>query len=251
PRQPSQEDGGLTLGTFASVMVTDSDLDRAKRKLEQEETMTQQQIIKELRERLLGYRVESTSETGMPDPRLLLMAQPEQVGILAQYHTFGTGRLYMDAAALYWHGEFLGPISALDQEKCKDADTLSVSANAMSVTLRLSTESITSVRVKVIDDDPIMLATVEDDLGIGFMFPTACEAECRDCCARINAGIAAGARPAATSPPANVSGGSPAGWDNKRLVQEALGMLGSASDPSEARDHDLVTDLTENEDFMQ
>ena len=161
-------------------MVTDDDLDRIRRKTDEEEAKTRQQVIRELRGRLLEYKVENPSlatiiSSSNNDTASEVLFQSGDVCILAQFHTFGIGRLIATPTAVYWHGNFLGHIDALDHTLTKDVTVNFDTERTEHIVLVFPTCQISGLRVKIIDDDPIILATIADELGIGFMLPQLSE----------------------------------------------------------------------------
>ncbi|KAJ1919490.1 hypothetical protein H4219_001961 [Mycoemilia scoparia] len=160
------------LGEFDNVIVTDGDLDRIRQKLNEEEAKTQQQIIRELRERLLDYKQCSTEassssadgSSGYDTSQVL-----DDVCIIAQFYTLGYGSLSMNPNCLLWRGCLVSHISPVDEDFSEGHPSESCTYTSEETYLVFPSNSLSDMRVKVIDGDPIILTTLAEDLGIGFV----------------------------------------------------------------------------------
>ncbi|KAJ2541603.1 hypothetical protein GGF49_003519 [Coemansia sp. RSA 1853] len=144
------------LGRVEDALVTDEDLSAATRKLGQSQTLTQQQIIRELRSRVLAFSTSLTEPVEQTGTRATL---------LCQFHTLGRGTLSYSERGIEWRGDFLGPIAnmaqSLSSETCDTCGTEDTE-------LVFAWPRVSNLRVKDIDDDEFIMATVDSDLGIAF-----------------------------------------------------------------------------------
>ncbi|KAJ2819292.1 hypothetical protein IWW50_005506, partial [Coemansia erecta] len=139
---PAQSHGGL-LGKVEEAMVTDEDLDAARRKLGQEQALTQQQIMREIRERLLGFASQQSSEP--------VIGQWQSSAILlCQFYTFGCGMLAYTKQGILWRGDFLGPIANVAQSLGAEESAFTTQLTT-NITLLFPWLCLSNLRVKDID----------------------------------------------------------------------------------------------------
>ncbi|KAJ2851895.1 hypothetical protein IWW36_000668 [Coemansia brasiliensis] len=154
------DQGGL-LGKVEEELLTKEDIEAAQRKLSQEQTLTQQQVIRDIRERITGFTNSSYSVSAAME-RLQC-----SVTLLCQFYTFGHGELAYDEQGIGWHGEFIGPIANVAQSL--DSAGQGVDNRLIAnTTLLFPWLRISSVRLKSIDDKDYIMATIDSDLGIAF-----------------------------------------------------------------------------------
>ncbi|KAJ2558091.1 hypothetical protein EV175_000965 [Coemansia sp. RSA 1933] len=160
--EPSSTDPGQLglLGSVEEALVTDADLEASRRKLGEEYALTQQQIIREVRDRVMAFAC--SSEVG-----LRLAEWRESVSILCQFYTLGHGRLAFTKQGIVWCGYMLGPISAVSQSSDSSIASNDYEA-AANTTLLFPWTRVTSLRRKDIDDSCFVMATVDHDLGVAF-----------------------------------------------------------------------------------
>ncbi|KAJ2162865.1 hypothetical protein GGF46_000247 [Coemansia sp. RSA 552] len=144
------------LGKVEEALVTEDDIDAAQRKIGEEKTLTQQQIIREVRERIVSFASD---------------AQPshdwqEAATLLCQFHTMGHGRLSYCQRGILWQGRLLGPIATVAQDMVADP----ASWRQQDTALVFPWSRVSAVRKKSIDDDDLLMATIDSDLGIAFQF---------------------------------------------------------------------------------
>ncbi|KAJ2497435.1 hypothetical protein GGH96_005102 [Coemansia sp. RSA 1972] len=145
------------LGRVEDAIVTDEDLSAATRKLGQSQTLTQQQIIREIRSRVLTFAVPLTELAEHTETRATL---------LCQFHTLGHGSLSYSERGVEWRGEFLGPIANMVQSlSTEPCDTVQETEDTELV---FAWSRVSNLRVKNIDGDEFIMATVDSDLGIAF-----------------------------------------------------------------------------------
>ncbi|KAJ2388317.1 hypothetical protein H4S02_002926, partial [Coemansia sp. RSA 2611] len=162
--QSPQACGGL-LGRVEEALVTDADLDAAKRKLGQEQALTQQQIMREIRERIVGFAAAQHK-----DPVVEQCAHPAT--LLCQFYTFGHGALAYTRRGVVWQGELLGPIANVAQSIGAQVNTFDGQPDAHT-TLVFPWRRVSGLRVKCIDGGEFLMATVGADLGIAFRLSDA------------------------------------------------------------------------------
>ncbi|KAJ2630542.1 hypothetical protein H4R22_002599 [Coemansia sp. RSA 1290] len=154
----STDQGGL-LGKVEDELLTKEDIEAAQRKLSQEQTLTQQQVIRDIRERITGF---TSTHMGSCIEQLEC-----SVTLLCQFYTFGYGELSYDERGIRWRGDFMGPIANV-------AQSLDSAAQAVDSRLAANTRlvfpwlRISSVRLKSIDDKDYIMTTIDSDLGIAF-----------------------------------------------------------------------------------
>ncbi|KAJ2773430.1 hypothetical protein IWQ56_000996 [Coemansia nantahalensis] len=149
------------LGRVEEALVTEDDIDAAKRKIGQEQTLTQQQMLREIRERLAAY-------AGSVDEAAIIQPWVDSATLLSQFHTFGHGRLSYTAREIVWRGDMLGPLATLAQ--CVDGGRHAGAdgVTATDTTLVFPWARVSGVRAKSVDDASLLMATVDEDLGIAF-----------------------------------------------------------------------------------
>ncbi|KAJ2305427.1 hypothetical protein IWW55_001936 [Coemansia sp. RSA 2706] len=162
--QSPQACGGL-LGRVEEALVTDADLDAAKRKLGQEQALTQQQIMREIRERIVGFAAAQHDDSVVEQ-----CAHPAT--LLCQFYTFGHGALAYTRRGIVWQGELLGPIANVAQSIGAQATPFDGQPDAHT-TLVFPWRRVSSLRVKCIDGGEFLMATVDADLGIAFRLSDA------------------------------------------------------------------------------
>ncbi|KAJ2798864.1 hypothetical protein H4R20_004661 [Coemansia guatemalensis] len=149
------------LGEVEDAIVTEEDMELAKRKLGQEQTFTQQQIIREIRERIVGF-------VGTLDGEHLGEPWQNSVTLLGQFHTFGHGKLSYTRKGLVWKGDLLGPIATMAESMGYSDSKVDIHMESNPTTLVFPWTRISSVRKKSIDENSLIMATVDEDLGIAF-----------------------------------------------------------------------------------
>ncbi|KAJ2714612.1 hypothetical protein H4R19_001638, partial [Coemansia spiralis] len=152
--------GGL-LGKVEDALVTEDDIDAARRKIGQEQTLTQQQILREVRERLVSF-------AGSVDDAAMVRPWLDSATLLSQFHTFGHGRLSYTAHEVVWRGEMLGPIATLAQSMDGGLHGSIDGGAALDTTLVFPWPRVSGVRAKSVDDADLLMTTVDEDLGIAF-----------------------------------------------------------------------------------
>ncbi|KAJ1736104.1 hypothetical protein LPJ61_000154 [Coemansia biformis] len=156
--------GGL-LGKVEEAMVTEDDIEAARRKLGQEKVLTQQQMLREIRERLVTFAC-PLSEAASNEP------WRDSATLLSQFHTFGHGRLTYTVQGIVWHGDMLGPVATVAQSMDTSDTPANVDGRAAVTTTALVFPwvRVSGVREKTVDEASLLMATVDDDLGIAFQF---------------------------------------------------------------------------------
>ncbi|KAJ1790828.1 hypothetical protein LPJ59_005095 [Coemansia sp. RSA 2399] len=157
----SNESGSFgLLGSVEEALVTDSDLEASRRKLGEEYALTQQQIIREVRDRIMAFSCSSDAGLGIPEWR-------DSVSMLCQFYTLGHGRLAFTKQGIVWCGYMLGPLASVSQASDMNSvlSDYNVTANT---TLLFPWTRVTSLRRKDIDDSCFVMATVDHDLGVAF-----------------------------------------------------------------------------------
>ncbi|KAJ2199095.1 hypothetical protein IW139_001944 [Coemansia sp. RSA 353] len=145
------------LGRVEDAIVTDEDLSAATRKLGQSQTLTQQQIIREIRSRVLAFAVPLSEPAELTETRATL---------LCQFHTLGHGTLSYSERGVEWRGDFLGPVANMAQSlSVEPCDTVQGTEDTELV---FAWSRASNLRVKNIDGDEFIMATVDSDLGIAF-----------------------------------------------------------------------------------
>ncbi|KAJ1818494.1 hypothetical protein LPJ60_004301 [Coemansia sp. RSA 2675] len=114
---PANNETGL-LGSVEDALVTDADIDVAKRKLGEEQAITRQQIISDIRERMMKFSISQSAvaECGGWSEWL------DSVTILCQFYTLGHGKLSYGKEGICWRGETLGPIATAAQTAPNNAN---------------------------------------------------------------------------------------------------------------------------------
>ncbi|KAJ2908838.1 hypothetical protein GGI21_002486 [Coemansia aciculifera] len=166
----SGEDG--LLGSVEDALVTDADIDVAKRKLGEEQAITRQQIISDIRERMIKFSLSpSVAESGVWHPWI------DSVSILCQFYTLGHGKLAYGKEGVCWSGEALGPIATIAQtanvaqlsnDLGSDFVVTSHSPTEIMTVLMFPWARISGLRHKSIDDEEYVMLTADDDLGVAF-----------------------------------------------------------------------------------
>ncbi|ORX70533.1 hypothetical protein DL89DRAFT_256746 [Linderina pennispora] len=158
PRRPQDSSPGGLLGSVEEALVTDADIDLAKRKLGEEQAITQQQILREIRERLLGFSNSSPDALGSS-----VTVVPGSVTLLCQFYTLGHGRLAYSDEGILWAGSTLGKIATVAQ-----SNGGGIASNSEKAVLLFPWQRVTGLRRKTVDGQELVLMTVDDDLGIAF-----------------------------------------------------------------------------------
>lgn len=148
------------MGSLRDAMITDQDLATARRKLGQEQAITQQQIMRETRQRLVTNFSHTTSQR--------LSWLHEDVSILCQFYTFGCGKLAsVQQDGVYWQGELLGPIASIAQTTGTEC-RLNQYSGTTETLLFFPWSRTSAIRRKSIDDHEYIMITVDEDMGIAF-----------------------------------------------------------------------------------
>ncbi|KAJ2589781.1 hypothetical protein H4R99_007346, partial [Coemansia sp. RSA 1722] len=149
------------LGSVEDALITDKDLDHAQRKLGEAAALTQQQIIRELRERIRAF-----SDTELLNSAAISDWWPS-VTLLCQFHTLGHGELGYSENGVLWRGSFVGAIASavqnqtggLPEEQCRIEENL---------LLVFPWHRVSSLRKKSFDDMDHVMMTVDEDMGVAF-----------------------------------------------------------------------------------
>ncbi|PIA15409.1 hypothetical protein COEREDRAFT_9350 [Coemansia reversa NRRL 1564] len=149
------------LGEVEDAIVTDEDMEQARRKLGQEQTFTQQQIIREIRERIVEF-------VGSIDNEYLVEPWRNSVTLLGQFHTCGYGKLSYTRIGLVWKGDMLGPIATVVETMGYGEGKVDIRMESSTTTLVFPWTRISSVRRKSVDENSLLMATIDEDLGIAF-----------------------------------------------------------------------------------
>ncbi|KAJ2339769.1 hypothetical protein GGH91_004381, partial [Coemansia sp. RSA 2671] len=164
---PANNETGL-LGSVEDALVTDADIDVAKRKLGEEQAITRQQIISDIRERMMKFSISQSAvaECGGWSEWL------DSVTILCQFYTLGHGKLSYGKEGICWRGETLGPIATAAQTAVttlgSDLDTRVHSPTTPTTLLLFPWARISGLRQKSIDDEEYVMLTADEDLGVAF-----------------------------------------------------------------------------------
>ncbi|KAJ2853566.1 hypothetical protein GGI22_004822 [Coemansia erecta] len=148
------------LGSVEEALVTDSDLEASRRKLGEEYALTQQQIIREVRDRIMAFSCPSDAKLGISEWR-------DSISMLCQFYTLGHGSLAFTKQGIVWCGYMLGPLASVSQT----SDVNSVISDykvAANTTLLFPWTRVTLLRRKDIDGSCFVMATVDHDLGVAF-----------------------------------------------------------------------------------
>ncbi|KAJ2475224.1 hypothetical protein EV174_005353, partial [Coemansia sp. RSA 2320] len=158
---PLGNENGL-LGSVEEALVTDADIDLAKRKLGEEQAITQQQIIRDIRERMMKFSLPGETAT------LGEHVWVESATILCQFYTLGHGKVSYSEEGIRWYGEALGPVATVAQWTAdKDVDRLDSPAATVTMLL-FPWARISGLRRKFIDEEEYIMFTANDDLGVAF-----------------------------------------------------------------------------------
>ncbi|KAI9501928.1 hypothetical protein BX070DRAFT_253867 [Coemansia spiralis] len=151
------------LGSVEEALVTEADIAAAKRKLDEEYALTQQQIIREIRSRIVEFSCPVGSVFHPSD-------WCESVSILCQFYTLGHGKFAFTNQGLLWRGYVLGPLASVAQAFNKGNTDSSTTSDyeAADTLLVFPWSRVTGLRKKAIDEDCFVMATVDSDLGIAF-----------------------------------------------------------------------------------
>ncbi|KAJ2879825.1 hypothetical protein H4R27_005089 [Coemansia aciculifera] len=166
---PPVNSGSGLLGSVEDALVTDADIDVAKRKLGEEQAVTRQQIISDIRERMMKFSLSpSTAVTEYDGWHSWI----DSVTILCQFYTLGHGKLTYGKEGVCWRGEALGPIAATAQTTAttfgNDLGIRVHSPAAPMTALLFPWARISGLRQKSIDDEEYVMLTADDDLGVAF-----------------------------------------------------------------------------------
>ncbi|KAJ2664729.1 hypothetical protein IWW48_000676 [Coemansia sp. RSA 1200] len=152
------------LGSVEEALITEADLEASRRKLGEEYALTQQQIIRDIRDRLMGFACSSFMFLDATEWR-------ESVSLLCQFYTLGHGRFAFAKQGIMWEGHMLGPIASVLQEPDSIGRRNSTNNDSDATTvasLLFPWNRVTLLRRKDIDDGCFVMATVDDDLGVAF-----------------------------------------------------------------------------------
>ncbi|KAJ2780568.1 hypothetical protein GGI15_003493 [Coemansia interrupta] len=154
---PTVQRASGPLGSVEDALVTPEDLERAERKLGASVALTQQQMLDDLRRRLVGFAGQLRQPPEMEAGR--------EATLLCQFHTMGHGRVALGDEGVGWQGAMLGPLGA--------ADSPGDSAPTQPAVLLFPWRRVTAARRKHVDGRELLLLTVDEDLGLGFFCPQA------------------------------------------------------------------------------
>ncbi|KAJ2485271.1 hypothetical protein IWW37_005990 [Coemansia sp. RSA 2050] len=165
---PANNENGL-LGRVEEALLTDADIDVAKRKLGEEQAITRQQIISDIRERMMKFSLSQSAVAECSGWHSWL----DSVTILCQFYTLGYGKLSYGKEGICWRGETLGPIAAIAQTTTKTNSGSDLDARVHSQTTPMTSllfpwACISGLRQKSIDDEEYVMLTADDDLGVAF-----------------------------------------------------------------------------------
>ncbi|KAJ2884490.1 hypothetical protein FB639_001947 [Coemansia asiatica] len=163
------EETGL-LGSVEDALITEKDLDHAQRKLGEAEALTQQQILRELRERIRAF-----SDSAIPGTSDIFNWWPS-ITLLCQFHTLGHGQLGYCQSGVLWRGSFVGAIATavqnqtggLSEEQCRIEDNL---------VLVFPWHRVSCLRSKSFDSMDHIMMTVDEDMGVAFQVGGDCSIE--------------------------------------------------------------------------
>ncbi|KAJ1901535.1 hypothetical protein LPJ66_000709 [Kickxella alabastrina] len=161
------------LGDLEETMMTERNLDQARLKLGQLQAETEQQIIKNLRDRLVGY----TAEVGFS--AAAVACEWWSSVLLCQLRTMGHGELAFSDQAVVWRGQIIGPIKPVG-EAASAVDFAGDGAGAgvggggqmEDVVLEFPWLKVTALRRKSIDNDEFIMVTVDEDMPVAFQIST-------------------------------------------------------------------------------
>ncbi|KAJ2743889.1 hypothetical protein GGI20_003397 [Coemansia sp. BCRC 34301] len=158
------------LGSVEEALITDADMDVAKRKLGEEQAITRQQIIRDIRERMMKFLLLPSATAAEHSE---WNSWFDSVSILCQFYTLGHGKLAYGEEGICWRGEALGPITTIAQATNattfdSDPDTNAYSPAATMTALLFPWTRISGLRQKTIDDEAYVMLTADDDLGVAF-----------------------------------------------------------------------------------
>ncbi|KAJ1720046.1 hypothetical protein LPJ53_005279 [Coemansia erecta] len=155
------------LGRVEDALVTPADLERAERKLGASVARTQQQILEDLRRRLVGFARQQQQQAGEVG-----VEEGEEAALLCQFHTMGHGRMALGAAGVLWQGTLLGPLAHADADPAAGHAALPA-APTQPAALLFPWQRVTAARRKHVDGRELLLMTVDEDLGLGFFCPAS------------------------------------------------------------------------------
>ncbi|KAJ2723293.1 hypothetical protein GGI07_002721 [Coemansia sp. Benny D115] len=181
PAYGSPQQTGL-LGSVEDALVTKSALERAARKLAESEALTQQQIICELCERLKSYH--------SPDDQPETPDLWQGATLLGQFYTLGHGSLAHSSRGLLWSGRMLANVASAMQARLNLTVAGAAEAEEQA-NLLFPWAKLTAVRRKSIDDDELIMVTVDEDMGVAFLLADMSTAAIDSRVADINAQLAA------------------------------------------------------------
>ncbi|KAJ2377008.1 hypothetical protein GGI05_006927, partial [Coemansia sp. RSA 2603] len=138
------------LGSVEDALVTPADLDQAARKLGASRALTQQRQLEDLRRRLLQF----AQPLGEPHTAV-------EATLLCQFHTMGHGHVSLAQRGVGWRGAMLGALGG-------DAETQTAQGLQMAE-LVFPWQRVTAARRKHVDGQELLLMTVDEDLGLGFV----------------------------------------------------------------------------------
>ncbi|KAJ2070018.1 hypothetical protein GGH13_004316 [Coemansia sp. S155-1] len=164
---PPVNSGSGLLGSVEDALVTDADIDVAKRKLGEEQAVTRQQIISDIRERMMKFSISPSMAVAEYDG---WHSWIDSVTILCQFYTLGHGKLAYGKEGVCWRGEALGPIATIAQTTALGNELgIRVHSPAVPMTaLLFPWARISGLRQKSIDDEEYVMLTADEDLGVAF-----------------------------------------------------------------------------------
>ncbi|KAJ1816839.1 hypothetical protein LPJ75_001893 [Coemansia sp. RSA 2598] len=164
------EETGM-LGSVEDALITEKDLDHAQRKLGEAEAATQQQILRELRERTRAFSDSGTLRcTDNAD-------WWPSVTLLCQFHTLGHGKLGYGDAGVLWKGSFVGAIASAVQSQAGGGMPEQQRWIEENLLLVFPWHRVSCVRRKTFDDSEHIMMTVDEDLGVAFHIGGGCSTE--------------------------------------------------------------------------
>ncbi|KAI7835119.1 hypothetical protein BX661DRAFT_176113 [Kickxella alabastrina] len=157
------------LGDLEETMMTERNLDQARLKLGQLQAETEQQIIKDLRDRLVGYTAE------VEFPAAAVACKWWSSVLLCQLRTMGHGELAFSDQAVVWRGQIIGPIKPVGEVASvvdSAGDGASGGGQMEDVVLEFPWLKVTALRRKSIDNDEFIMVTVDEDMAVAFQITT-------------------------------------------------------------------------------
>ncbi|KAI8319968.1 hypothetical protein GQ54DRAFT_12511 [Martensiomyces pterosporus] len=166
--EADSSNGNGLLGSVEEALLTDTDIDLAKRKLGEEQALTQQQILRETRERLLQFSLPTNAGSLTLDAiDAASSVALDSVTLLCQFYTFGYGKLLHADNGVVWRGDLLGPIATVAQSAAGGIPGAARTTEIDTVLVFPWTQ-VTGLRRKSVDDEEYIMLTVDEDMGVAF-----------------------------------------------------------------------------------